>query len=256
MTKDQRRVLENTPAFTAVDGVVGSGKTIVLVHAAARSTGEERALLLTYNRTLTNYLRWLVNRVPGQRRSDALTILHFHDLCRRIHDHFRAPLPARGARPRALWLDQDWPASAVDLLAEHGIPEQLQFSTVLIDEAQDYLESYLQVVAALKPTRVMVAYDTAQRLYDGRDTPTPQLLAKTLGGRAWQPRRLTQAVRLPRGIAEIIREFALRWGVEGLPVEVAEEGLLPPERSVGILSADTEFCSCWLRPPGHRDVEI
>src|SRR5687768_3792135 len=121
----------------------------------------------------------MLGLVPVIYRQDRVTVLHFHELCRRIHDHYREPLPSvgrsrrtdRSATAEEEAADQQvfeagWSSSAMRLLEQRGVPDALRFDAVLIDEAQDFSADWFELVKKLGPTEVVLAYDAAQRLYE------------------------------------------------------------------------------------------
>ena len=68
-----------------IRGVVGSGKSLILLHRAkflSQLTPGWKILLLTYNRSLADFLNNRLNDLPGP--SGDIEIVHFHKWCRRF----------------------------------------------------------------------------------------------------------------------------------------------------------------------------
>ena len=75
-----------------VRGVVGSGKSLILIHRAkflSQLYPQWRVLLLTYNRPLTDFLSGRLNDLPGQ--SGNIEITNFHAWCRQYLVHVKWP---------------------------------------------------------------------------------------------------------------------------------------------------------------------
>lgn len=81
-----------------VRGVVGSGKTLILLFRAKFISEQNptwRILVLTYNRALRDYLRQVFKQIGGD--PDRVEIINFHKWCRDLltaHDLFRSPQDA------------------------------------------------------------------------------------------------------------------------------------------------------------------
>lgn len=251
LSKEQRPFAIPRDGYTGLEGVAGSGKTIVLAQrAAASAEAGRRALILTYNRTLTNYVRGMLGLVPLVYRRDLVTVLHLHELCRRIHDHYREPLPpvptarpADGLAPAEdeaagrLVLEAEWPASAVRLLDQRGLPDALRFDAVMIDEAQDFSPAWFELVQRLGASEVVLAYDAAQRLYEREAAMTRGGIARLFGGKTGRVHRLGKAIRLPASSIKLATVFAEKWSLQTLPLEAADDGLLPPDAAVSTINA-------------------
>lgn len=251
LNKEQRPLAVPHDGYTGLEGVAGSGKTLVLAQRAAASAEQgRRALILTFNRTLTNYVRGILRFVPVVYRSDRVAVLHLHELCRRIHDHYREPLPpVRGTRAEEAKpssedefanqraLEAGWPASAMRLLDQRGLPDALRFDAVMIDEAQDFSPAWFELVQRLGASEVVLAYDAAQRLYEREAAMTRGEIARLFGGKTGRVHRLGKAIRLPASSIKLATMFAEEWSLQTLPLEAADDGLLPPDAAVSTINA-------------------
>ena len=116
-----------------ISGVAGSGKTQVLatraVNAQIRSGGN--VLLLTFNITLANYMRMRLSQVRADFPWDKIDIDYYHRFFRKyanannLHVHFGS------------YDDPDFFKGAAELK---------QYDAILIDEVQDYLTPWLQLL--------------------------------------------------------------------------------------------------------------
>jgi hypothetical protein len=233
---EQTRLSLPRPGFELLEGVAGSGKSVILAYRAAQIAQQgRRVLLLTYNRTLTNYLHGILRRVPVRHDPALVTVLHFHDLLSRVFGHHRLPKPTHPEASESLdpadadsrWLDEAWPEQALDALRTYGIPAQLRFDAILVDEGQDFGPTYVEVLnqllsAATEP-EVVVALDPAQRIY-GR-------VAALLDGGPWKlkiaTRRLRKGFRLAGSGARVANAFAQAWELPGNLIEARDDALLP-----------------------------
>ncbi len=231
ISAEQRRLSTPRAGTDLIDGVAGSGKSLVLAYRAAHiAASGRRVLVLTYNRTLPNYLRALMRRVPVRHDPELVTILHLHGLLARIFEHHRLPKPTRqgtGSDRMAAWLDRDWPDAAANALDVNGIPAQLRFDAVLIDEAQDFCATYMppiqRLVSGTAEPEVVLALDLAQRVYRRSESIAD-------GGpwsRGARSRSMKRGYRLAGSSAAAANAFAARWHLPTSPIEPRDDALLP-----------------------------
>ena len=266
-TKSQQKHVEPKKGVHLIEGVAGSGKSVVLAYRAARIANEgRRVLVLTFNRTLTNYLRALLERVPVRRRPDLITVLHYHEMLGRIFNEY-ADWPKRteesddDSGDTGNRFDRDWPEHALRLLETGGVPERLRYDAVLVDEGQDFSSDYLQVVHELvdwqNEPEVVIAYDRAQRIY-GR-SPAVEGSESWLAG--LRPEKLREGLRLPATIADAATAFAQRWTLSTTAISGRPAGLLPEEGGVWWCptrdeatagAAALSLFNTWKAEPGFR----
>ena len=190
-SKRQQELIDDplTPDWRGLQGVAGSGKSLVLARRATRLAREgRRVLLVTYNLTLSNYCRGLVEDAPDRFGYKQLVVQHFHGLCHALLRNLDRPAPQHPAgldrETDGPPLDPDvadarvtdhfdtrWPRAVVDALRKRGRPAEFTFDSILIDEAQDFGPSFFDVLAELLAPDggVMLAFDRAQRLYARAD---------------------------------------------------------------------------------------
>ena len=195
-------------------GVAGSGKTLVLQARArylAKADPKAKILLLCYNRTLAGWLRHQLRDV-----AENVEVKNFH---------------AFAAGFKTGWVKSD------DLLGDRLLAK-LRFSdfgydAVLIDEGQDFVESWFRcAVAALKDREngdLVVAIDGAQGLYKRKGFTWVSVGIKASGRVETKRLGLDRNYRNTRTIVRAAGAFATT-GEEG---EESESSLIvDPELSV------------------------
>jgi hypothetical protein len=178
------RQLEFTPFRLRVIGTAGSGKTqLALAEYAAALAAGKIPLYVSYNRPLADHVNRLV--AAGGR------VASFHQLC----DSFareQGELP--DYRDPAIWkkLEQK--------LADSALPQAWQFDVLLIDEGQDFSESWRDtLMRLLKPDgRAIWLEDPMQNLYDREPVPLP----------GWVTLHSAANYRSPRQIVELLSSLA------------------------------------------------
>jgi Superfamily I DNA and RNA helicases len=154
-----------------IKGVAGSGKTQVLasraVNCQLRTGGN--ILILTYNITLVNYIRYRVGQVPADFPWSKFTISNYHRFF------------ASQARNHEVKMDKD--GNCFDNMLFFGlVKEKLpKYSAILIDEAQDYKYSWLKLLESCflaDKGEFIVFGDAKQNIYkreldDEKEIKTP-----------------------------------------------------------------------------------
>ena len=142
----------------AISGGAGSGKTVLAIEKAVRSAAEGRRTLLTcFNAPLASHLRHVCQG------NQLLVVASFHSLCRSLAQKAGIELPPDGGQAT---FDVHLPEALVEAV---GNNPELGFDTILVDEGQDFRDSWLD---ALRLTlndadegRFYVFYDDNQRLF-------------------------------------------------------------------------------------------
>lgn len=197
-----------------IRGSAGCGKTFGLAVRAARLAAERKhVLVLTYNVTLSNYLRTLVGArcVELQANPAFVTCTNFHSFCSRVADDAeRAGLTCDvpdGTKKH------DVPVAKAMSAAAQGFGAR--YDAVLIDEGQDFnLDwwNFLRNHVAKPDAEMVLVVDPTQDIYGQKAwTDEAKMTGSGLVG-SWT--LLTGSYRLPRDMAPIVNTFAARF-VEG-----------------------------------------
>ena len=262
LTKPQEALTHPASGLTVIEGVAGSGKSTILAFRAARKAADGgRVVILTYNRTLANYIRAVLDRVPTRYQRDRVSVMHFHGLLQRIFADGSTRPPRIGATldDQSEVLDEGWPAAALKELELAGIPDALRFDAFYVDEGQDFSVEYAQVIdfiASRLGSEVVVAHDPAQAIYWRRQ-------AVAIEGHRWaraRPKRLTQGVRISGAAAAAASTYAQLAGLKTSAIEPRESGLLPDGDVPTTLIVRDQFqaaaavvavLSEWAKEPGY-----
>lgn len=208
-------------------GVAGAGKTVILAEQAARLLmSGKRVLILTYNITLTHYIR---DRVTAQLETPErqghsrdvrqnLAVWHFHYFLKWLgtsHDLKMPEVPDGPPEEVQRILEVEWPETIRKLrkylkLCSIEVNPECLFDAILVDEAQDFQEEWLHTAldwqASVPETYFFVTYDTAQDIY-GRNSKvwldTGTQLSFPRGGIP----TINHTRRLPDAVATVAREF-------------------------------------------------
>ena len=148
-----------------IHGSAGSGKTMILVfraqQLAAAAQPDRPILVLCYNRTLSQ-------RIEGQLRQrgvdERVVVRTFHGWCQELVRAYQLDVPkglTGDAYYRAL-------AETVSRSVERGFVPAGQYTALLIDEAHDFEDAWLELAARMvtpATNSLLVLYDDAQSIY-------------------------------------------------------------------------------------------
>lgn len=173
----------------AIEGVAGSGKTLVAKAQASRLAGEQKkTLFLCYNKRLAE---WIRSTLSAEER-DFIEVHHFHGLCREFCRRANVPFEVPDGDSTAFWSEEapNLLLDALDVLDD-------RFDAVVVDEGQDFRSSWWDAIDLINRREeegtLYVFYDPIQNLYvDGRVT------IPSLGS----PHRLPVNCRNTRSIAD------------------------------------------------------
>ncbi|QDO88227.1 nuclease [Ornithinimicrobium ciconiae] len=183
LTQEQAMLLKVTRLLHRVEvrGGAGSGKTVLALTQAKQltrgSAGEgrpaQRVALLCYSIGLAGFLERQVAQAP--RRSQPAFVGGFHALGKQ----WGAP---DGDRDDSEFWETELPALMLDLAQQ--LPEKEKFDSVVVDESQDFAESWwAPLLAALKDPDSGGLYlysDENQRLFPRFGTPPIELVPLVL----------------------------------------------------------------------------
>jgi hypothetical protein len=180
------RQLEFTPFRLRVTGTAGSGKTqLALAEFTAALQCDLRPLYVCYNRPLADHVRRLL--------PEGGMVTSFHQLCDQFaRDTGMAPTP--DYRDPGIWQTLE------QILAEHPLPPSWQFDVAIVDEGQDFSESWRDaVLRLLKPSgRALWLEDPMQNLYGREAVPLP----------GWVKLQAWSNFRSPRPIVDLLSQLS------------------------------------------------
>jgi hypothetical protein len=173
MTDEQLRLLEflGGRSRAAIEGVAGSGKTLLALAQTQRFAGKDKkVLLICYNKTLAE---WLRGRIP-ERFSSHVTVMHFHGLCSEWCKKAGIEFV-----PKTKDQEKFWKEDAADLLFDAISSLGETFDALIVDEGQDFSPNWWIPLEAINSSgddgAMYVFYDPAQNLYLEHGPSMPDL---------------------------------------------------------------------------------
>lgn len=204
----QRRLSDSSETQQKISGVAGSGKTQVLafraVNAMKRTGGD--VLVLTYNITLANYLKFRLSEIREDFSWEKVDVYPYHQFFR-----IRA---AECQRHVEFGSYQD--ESFFDNSRIHK-----KYSAIFVDEVQDYTTEWLRIIMQnflLEPNGELVVFgDPKQNVYQRPLDTNGDIRLGVIGGQ-WN-RQLTTSQRFtnPR-LANLATAFQIQF-MESLPTD-------------------------------------
>ena len=197
-----------------VRGPAGCGKSFGLAARAARLASHgKHVLVLSFNTTLSNYLRMLVNArcLEYAANPSLVTCSNFHQFCGRlVEDAERAGIITGTGPERAEGASHDQIIRRAREACEAGYAAR--YDAVLIDEGQDFTLDWWNLlrrhVVAPDGEMLLVA-DPTQDVYGKRSwTDEDRMLGAGFSGK-WT--ELTHSYRMPGDLVEIANDFAERY---------------------------------------------
>lgn len=144
LTEMQAQVFEGLYAQdrVLVEGVAGSGKTILALHRAlAFARDGKRTLFVCFNKELAAWLRRQVREDPTtENYLDRLTVKHFHGLAAELAADAGIDFSPTdgGHRTAAFWNDEVPDLMEQAILALDMAGREVHFDAIVVDEAQDF----------------------------------------------------------------------------------------------------------------------
>lgn len=116
-----------------VEGVAGSGKTMIAIEKAARAALQgKRVLMLCFNIPLAEEIR----NQTAKRRIEA-DVFHFHGLAEHVVKSTGGIFPSEILNPNAFWNED-----CADLLDAAVSDFTERYDCIIVDEAQDFIEGW------------------------------------------------------------------------------------------------------------------
>jgi hypothetical protein len=194
-----------------VRGSAGCGKSIGLAARAARLSLEgKEVLVLTYNSTLTRYLRDLAARRCRDIGASLnhITFTYFHELCSRAVDDalLAGAQPAINPLPGVL---SPWEAKIDQATEAYRLGFGPRFDAVLVDEGQDFSLKWWNLLRqhVRRPNgEMLLVADPTQDVYGKRAwTDEERMLGAGFSG-PWT--ELRGSYRMPPDLTPLVAEFA------------------------------------------------
>lgn len=212
-SKEQERFLSSSQEQKRIHGVAGSGKTLVLARRAvnAHIRTKSRVLILTFNKTLRNYIQDRINDIREEFPWSAFTILHYHEF-------FKASATNHNLKVKSIKAFEN-----VNFF-ELKKANITKYQVLIIDEIQDYREEWFRILKKyflIENGEFVVFGDSKQDIYQRKAMDTVPIQGR--------PSVLKKSYRLSLNIAALATKFQEYFFVgnhEIEKIEVAEQAEL------------------------------
>ncbi len=149
-----------------IHGSAGSGKTMILIfraqQLAAAARVDQPILVLCYNRTLAQRIEAML-RVRGV--DERVVVRTFHAWCSDMVRSYQLDQPRSRRNTDEYYAEL---AGTVQRALDSGLVPAGQYTALLIDEAHDFQDAWLQMAAKLvtpATNSLLILYDDAQSIY-------------------------------------------------------------------------------------------
>lgn len=203
-----------------ISGVAGSGKTQVLairaVNAQKRTGGD--ILILTYNKTLSNYLHFRLDEVRADFDWDKITICNYHKFYKDQAENY---LPEQEFKSKK-WGDFKSGTYDIDVFANKAISK---YQAIFIDEVQDFKNEWLQIIHQhflAQNGEFVVFGDPKQKIYDNQTLDTDGNINLGIITGVWN-KQLTKGHRFQSNgqLAKLAVDFQRKY-FHDMPIESLE----------------------------------
>ncbi len=194
-------------------GPAGSGKTLVIAHRAAKLAQQgKKVLIITYNITLWQYIRDMIEKSPYRFDWRNITFNHFHGFCLDFLNELYLPKPAFNDNEEVY---SDDLVNKVENGLNNGLPpedlDNFMFDAILMDEAQDFKREWFHLLSKFLKERneFFIAGDERQNIYNRK--------IDWMRG-AWG--KLDTVFRLPKKIGDVVNKFSEEFGLDSsVPID-------------------------------------
>ena len=176
-----------------IRGGAGSGKTFMALEQARRlARAGQRVALICYSHGLASYLKRITATWP--QRQQPGYVGEFHSLGIDWGAP-KGPPETERTKETSQFFEHDLPAQMLDLAA--ALPDGQKFDAIVIDEAQDFADSWWEpVLAALRDPEdggLYVFTDEGQRVFDRQGTPPVPMVPLILDQNIRNTRQIASA---------------------------------------------------------------
>lgn len=222
----QRRLAKSSMTQQKISGVAGSGKTQVLafraVNALKRTGGD--VLVLTYNITLANYLKFRLSEIREDFSWEKIDIYPYHQFFR--------------IRAAECQLHVEF-GSYQDETFFGNSRNHKKYSAVFVDEVQDYITEWLRIIMQnflLEPNGELVVFgDPKQNVYQRPLDKNGDIRLGVIGGQWNQQLTTSRRFTNPR-LANLATAFQAQF-MANLPTDnIAAENAIPNTLNFQILT--------------------
>jgi len=197
-TKEQRELIRSEiRPRRKIKGVAGSGKTLVLAKRAVNAhirTGQ-KVLILTYNLSLKNYIHDRISDVREEFYWSNFYITNYHQFFKTQANNYNLELNGIGS-----WQDVNF--------FEKTKGSIQKFEVVLIDEVQDYLQAWIDIITKYfthDETEFVVFGDEKQNIYNRQLDENNEPIVRTIPG-VWN-KTLNTSHRFSSNIGNLAIKF-------------------------------------------------
>lgn len=180
----QEKLIGSSPGFQKVKGVAGSGKTTILAKRAvnAHKRHEDKVLILTYNKTLRNYIRDKISDVRDSFSWGSFVISTYHSfITQAANQHGLDFDPPENAKLARQYMEKFY---ANEKIFDGYQSDIYKYKTILIDEIQDYEPEWIKIIRKyfLEDEGEMVIFgDDSQNIYSRNITKRDSVLVQGFG---------------------------------------------------------------------------
>lgn len=207
--------------YRRVRGAAGSGKSLALAARAAMLACEnKRVLVCTYNITLYNYLRDLVERFIPQEVSQQITLTNFHAWCKGVCESVEHMWAYR-----QLWRDYSKKDVLDYRMAElvsglYESPDTLNLPTyhaILLDEGHDCHVDWWKTLrkAIVNGGEALFVCDKTQDIYGTAKAWTDKTMEGLECGFTGRWMELSESYRLPSRMIPVLEDLLKRFPCSG-----------------------------------------
>ena len=195
LTDRQAAILDAIQLLTRVEirGGAGSGKTFMAIEQARRLANRgQRVALLCYSHGLASYLKRITSTWSRRQQPGYVGEFHALGIAWGAAD---GPAESERNAAAAQFFEHDLPAQMLELA--NGLPDGHRFDSVVIDEAQDFADSWWEpLLAAMRDPEtggIYVFSDEGQRVFDRKGTPPIPLVPLILEQNIRNTRQIARA---------------------------------------------------------------